>query len=138
MALGSLSTSLDPSKDSEYVASSLLSYVNTTYPGRFVAQRYNLSAVTPDPATTTGLGVWQIIYDNRPNNAAQMLWAASDETSCRMNKEVKPCDAYKMLDTAVTTGINYGMRFLEIYPMDIDNPELSPIIHRAATTLGTN
>lgn len=138
MAVGRINAMLDTYFDPDYVSVNLLNYANSTYPGRFVAQKYNLSATTSDPLNITNLGSWQVLYDHKPNIAAQMLWFASDETSCRMNGNVKPCNAYTMLDTAVNTGINYGMQFLEIYQGDIDNPELSDIIHHAAVTLGTN
>lgn len=138
IAIGRVNAALDSYSNPDYVATSLLSYANSFHPGRFVAAKYNLSATTADPLVNTNLESWQVLQDYTPNTGAQMLWLASDETSCRMNGNVAPCDAYTMLDKAVNTGINYGQQYLEIYQGDIDNPELTDIIHHAAVTLGTH
>lgn len=138
MALGSISSELD-SYQASYVAAGILDYANANYPGRFIASRFNLSVKTLDPATESKLdGGWQLLYDNQPNSGAQMLWWASDITSCKMNGGVTPCNAYTMLDKSVTTGLNYGMSFLELYEADIYNTALRPIIHNAAMSLGAN
>lgn len=137
MAIGRISAQLDSYANADYIQDQLTNYANSAYPGRFLAIKANLSATTSDPMQTSDLGAWQVLYNNQPDIGAQMLWFVSDETSCRMNNGVKPCDAYTMLDKTINVGLNYGMQYLEIYQSDIDNPELAGIIHQTAVTLGT-
>jgi Beta-galactosidase len=133
LAVGRSGNNLDP--DPDYVARHVVSYARTTYPGRFIVQKNSLSADTPDPSIMPVLGAWQIIYDNQPGIAGQMLWAVTNDTACRMNGKVKPCDAATVLQDAVSTGVSYGMQYQEIYQKDILNPVLANIISTAAEML---
>lgn len=66
----------------------------------------------------------------------QMLWAATGDRQCRMNRGQQPCDPQTALAAAVNRGIETGARYLEIYPIDIRNPALQGIIadaHRRLT-----
>ncbi len=58
----------------------------------------------------------------------QMLWAATGDRQCRMNRGQQPCDPQTALAAAVNRGIETGARYLEIYPIDIRNPALQGII----------
>jgi hypothetical protein len=133
MAVAHNSKKLDPTKD--YVAQHVVDYALTTYPQRFIAQKNTLSADTPDPSMLPALGVWQMIYDNQPNVAGQMLWRVTDDPACRMNGGVAPCDPATVLEEAVTIGGRYGMRYQEIYQQDILNPELAGVLRYAADLL---
>jgi hypothetical protein len=133
LALGRNGNNLDP--DPDYVARHVVDYAMTAYPGRFIAQKNSLSADTPDPSVMPVLGAWQIIYDNQPAVAGQMLWAVTNDSSCRMNGKVKPCDPATVLQEAVTIGAKYGMQYEEIYQKDILNPALAGIISYAAEML---
>lgn len=124
---------LDP--DPDYVARAVVNYAMTTYPGRFIVQKLSLSADTPDPAMLPVFGAWQIIYDNQPAVAAQMLWFVTNDLTCRMNGRVKPCDPATVLKEAVEIGARYGLLFQEIYQQDILNPALADVIRYAAELL---
>ncbi|MGZ8954908.1 MAG: beta-galactosidase [Methylovulum sp.] len=140
MALSSVNTAMDPAlKDSDYVQKQIVAYANTAYPGRFYAQRHNLNAKSPDPllaSATDKMGGWRVIFDNQPYSGAQMLWWVTNDTTCKMNKEVKPCDPATVLRNSINLGIHYGMRYLEIYEVDIRNSALDSVISDAASALG--
>jgi hypothetical protein len=124
---------LDP--DPDYVARAVVEYANRTYPGRFITQKHSLSADVPDPEIFPTLGAWQIIYDNHPAVAGQMLWFVTNDPTCRMNGKVKPCDPATVLLDAVVIGARYDMRYQEIYQPDILNPALADVINVAAGML---
>ena len=98
-------------------------------------QKNSLSADTPDPDLISVLGNWQIIFDNQPDVAGQMLWYVTNDSSCRMNSGIKPCDPIAVLQEAVRTGAEYGMSYQEIYQQDILNPVLADVISYAADVL---
>jgi hypothetical protein len=127
------SNNLDP--DPDYVARNVVAYAMTAYPGRFIVQKNSLSADTPDPSVMPVLGAWQIIYDNQPAVVGQMLWAVTNDSTCRMNGKVKPCDPATVLQEAVELGAEYGMRYEEIYQKDILNSALAGVISYAADIL---
>jgi hypothetical protein len=124
---------LDP--DPDYVPRNVVEYAKATYPSRFIVQKNSLSANTPDPSLISVLGGWQIIYNNQPDVAGQMLWYVTNDSSCRMNSGVKPCDPVTMLQGAVRLGAEYGMSYQEIYQQDILNPDLGGVISYAADVL---
>jgi Beta-galactosidase len=133
LAVGRSQNNLDPNPD--YVANAVVNYAVQKYPGRFIVQKNSLSADTPDPEILTALGAWQIIYNNRPSVAGQMLWFVTNESTCRMNGKVKPCDPATVLLDAVATGANYGMLYQEIYQQDILNPALADVIDYADSVM---
>jgi Beta-galactosidase len=133
MSVGRSSNKLDP--DPDYVARKVVAYAMTAYPGRFIVQKNSLSDTTPDPSVMPVLGAWQIIYDNQPAVAGQMLWFVTNDSTCRMNGKVKPCDPAAVLQEAVGIGAEYGMRYEEIYQKDILNPALAGVISYAADVL---
>jgi hypothetical protein len=133
LAVTQNSTKLDPTKD--YVAQKVSNYAMTLYHERFIIQKNSLSADTPDPSMLPVLGAWEIIYDNQPNVAGQMLWYVTNDSSCRMNGGVKPCDPVAVLHESVKIGNLYGMQYQEIYQQDILNPALAGVIRDAAALL---
>ena len=133
MAINRGAKGLDPNAD--YVASKVVNYAMTQYPGRFIAQKNSLSARTWDPWTSSQLHGWQVLYDARPMVAGQMLWYVTDDPTCRMNNKIMPCDPVQMLRQAVTVGAHYEMLYQEIYQKDILNPDLSGVISEAANLL---
>jgi hypothetical protein len=134
MAINRGAKGLDPNVD--YVAKKVVDYAMTRYSGRFVAQKNSLSARTWDPGTASQLHGWQVLYDNRPMVAGQMLWYVTDDASCRMNGKSKPCNPVTVLRQAVTVGAHYEMLYQEIYQKDILNPDLAGVISEAAGLLG--
>ena len=124
---------LDPDRD--YVARNVASYGRSVYPGRFFVQRNSLAASTPDPTVTTRLGAWQPLLDSRPDVGGQMLWAVTDDSTCRMSGQITPCDPATTLQRAVQIGASYGMQYQEIYEQDLVNPALADVIRFAADVL---
>ncbi|RLA53824.1 MAG: hypothetical protein DRR42_03735 [Gammaproteobacteria bacterium] len=114
------------------VAKEIIGYANKRYPGRFIVQRNNLSATTPDPRKTKELHLWNVIWNNRPAVAAQMLWNASNTESCRLNGKRKPCDSAMMLQQAIDIGLAYQVSHLEIYAIDLLSPYGAQIIRDTA------
>jgi len=133
LSINASSNHLDPAPD--YVPRNVVERAMKMYPGRFIVQKNSLSADTPDPALISALGNWQIIFDNQPEVAGQMLWYVTNDSTCRMNSGVKPCDPAAVLQEAVRTGGEYGMSYLEIYQPDILNPALVGVISYAADVL---
>ena len=134
MAVGINSAKLDP--DQNYLARAVITYAASRYPGRFVVQKNSLSAIVADPTVAFPTKEWRVLLGQRPYVGGQMLWYVTDDTACRMNGKLTPCDPSTVLMDAVTTGVHYGMRYLEIYQKDIRNPLLAPVIRHAADALG--
>ena len=54
--------------------------------GDLLLKRTHSAATTPDPAVdTSSLFNWQVLFDQCPNVAAQMLWYVSGDDTYRMN-----------------------------------------------------
>lgn len=126
MAIGRVPTALGDPPDK--VAQAIIRYAHERYPNRFIVQRHNLSARTPDPRETRQLHGWGVLHGARPLIAAQMLWPAKDTRSCRLNGGQKPCQAREMLARAMDIGEAYGISYVEVYGVDVLNPDLAAII----------
>ena len=131
MAIGRGAGDLDPTLD--YLSETVVDYATTTY-GRFITTKYSLSATTADPAVDTSLVNWQVLFDQCPNVAAQMLWNVSGDTTYRMNGGI-PGDKQTILLNAITIGAHYGTQYQEIYEVDLEDPTLSSVIDTANTLL---
>jgi hypothetical protein len=118
---------LDP--DPDYVPRAAIEYAHTHYPGRLVVQKDSLSAVSPLP----GQGdFFQILWDNRPNIAGQMLWFSYGDRTCRNNGGQAPCDPEATLRRAIDIGLAYGMKYIEIYQRDVVNlPQVIRYAHNS-------
>lgn len=85
---------------------------------------------------------WEMIPELAQRGAAvgyQMLWAATGDRQCRMNRNQCPDDPQAVLAAAVNRGVETDARYLEIYPIDIRNPALQGVIadaHRRLTGHG--
>jgi len=85
---------------------------------------------------TNGLSDFYVFPDLSPvskqiSTGYQTLWFATNDPVCKMNNNISPCDAEKVLKKTVKDGINADAKFIEIYDVDILNPSLSKIISRA-------
>lgn len=107
---------LDP--DSHYVPETVRLWANATYPGRFIIQKNSLSADNP-LAPSTGSS-WEVLYNNRPNCGAQMLYWCVNEPTYRMNGGAAGNEA-TILHKAIDAGLTYGMQYMEIYQTDVIN-----------------
>jgi hypothetical protein len=65
----------------------------------------------------------------------QMAWSATDNATCKMNGGVAPCNPHDVLQAAIARGVESGAVFLEIYTLDILNPNLQDIIASAHSRL---
>ena len=132
LPIGRNTTGLDPTSD--YLAETVIDYATTTY-GRFITARLSLNANTDDPAIdTSSLGVWQVLFDQCPNVAAQMLWNVSGDDTYRMNGGI-PGIPQDILLNAIIIGTHYGTQYQEIYEADLEDPDMSSVIDTANTLL---
>ncbi len=132
MSIGRNTTGLDPTVD--YLSETVVDYATTTY-GRFITQKDSLSATTDDPAIdTSALDNWQVLFDQCPNVALQMLWKVSGDNTYRMNGGVRG-NRLTILLNAITIGAHYGMQYQEIYLVDLQDSTLSSVIDTANTLL---
>jgi len=131
MPIGRGAGNLDPTQD--YLAETVVDYATTRY-GRFITSKDSLSANTPDPAVDTSLFNWQVLLDQSPNVAGQMLWNVSGDNTYRMNGGV-PGNQQAILLRAITIGAHYGTQYQEIYKTDLENPAMSSVIDAANTLL---
>ena len=133
LPIGRGSGNLDPTAD--YLSETIVDYATRTY-GRFITAKFSLSATAPDPAIDTSLDNWQVLFDQCPNVAAQMLWSVSGDSTYRMNGGV-PGDPATILLNAIIIGTHYGTQYQEIYEVDLENPDLGLVITTANTLLTT-
>jgi len=132
MAIGRGAGDLDPTPN--YLSETVVDYATTTY-GRFITTKFSLAATAPDPAVdTSSLSNWQVLFNQCPNVAGQMLWNVSGDNTYRMNGGV-PGNPQTILLNAVTIGAHYGMQYQEIYVVDLEDPTLSSVIDAANTLL---
>ena len=128
LSIGRGAGDLDPTQD--YLAETAVDYATTTY-GRFITEKNSLSATTTDPSGSySDLFNWQVLFDQCPNVAAQMLWFVSGDDTYRMNGGI-PGDKETILLDAITIGAHYGTQYQEIYAPDLVDPDMSPIIDYA-------
>ncbi|MBF0381712.1 MAG: beta-galactosidase [Magnetococcales bacterium] len=136
MAMGRIASRMGHQPDK--VAQEILDYATTRYPGRFSVQRNNLSASTPDPKTEQALYGWKLLLKADPKlvtRGGQMLGAARNIKSCRMNGHQKPCDPVSMLKKAGAIGNSYGLSYIEIYGADATYPKLAQTVEQLANNL---
>ncbi len=132
LSIGRGAGDLDPTQD--YLAETAVDYATTTY-GRFITEKNSLSATTTDPSGSySDLFNWQVLFDQCPNVAAQMLWFVSGDDTYRMNGGI-PGNERNILLNAITIGTHYGTQYQEIYEADLKDPSLSSVIDTANTLL---
>ncbi|HYZ73028.1 MAG TPA: beta-galactosidase [Chthoniobacterales bacterium] len=120
-------------RNPEYLSRQVVQYGRTRYPGRMIVERNSLSAVSPLPVPGR-MKHFQVLWDNRPDIAGQMLWFTYGDPTCRNNGRQKPCDPEATLKKSVDIGVAYGMRFIEIYQRDVTSlPAVIRYAHEALT-----
>jgi len=107
---------LDP--DADYVSRNAILAASISWPGRLIVQKNSVSTVIA-AAPGTG-GNFEVLWNNRPNVAGQMLFWCSNDSTYRMNGGV-PGDPATILHNAINAGYSYGMQYLEIYQTDVLN-----------------
>lgn len=117
-----------------YLASIYCNYGISKYPDRFGLFREDISACNPPQPISTG-SQWFIMQQNTCRTGAQMLWSVQDGPT-RMNQcGIQPNTKSAVLDSAVNKALKFGMRYLEIYGVDISDATLSTSIQTANNKL---
>jgi hypothetical protein len=131
LSIGSVAGDLDPAP--AYLSRTVVDYATTTH-GRFITEKNSLAATTVDPPFDTSLGNWQVLFDQFPHVAAQMLWVVSGDTDYQMNRGI-PGNEQTILLNAITIGAHYGTQYQEIYKPDLEDPAMSSVIDTANALL---
>ena len=120
--------------DRNYLATLYTNYGITNYPSRFGLWREDIAGCNPQSTIPTG-NQWYIMQQNSCRTGAQMLWNVQDGPT-RMNQcGLTPNTKQVVLDAAVQKGLSLGMRYLEIYGIDIQDTSLSTNIQQANSLL---
>jgi fibronectin type 3 domain-containing protein len=132
MGIGRGAGDLDPTSD--YLSEAIVDYATTTY-GRFITAKFSLAANVDDPAIDTfSLFNWQVLFDQSPTVATQMLWFVSGDSTYRMNGGIPGIPATILLN-AVIIGTHFGTQYQEFYEADLEDPTLSATIDTANALL---
>jgi hypothetical protein len=67
----------------DYLLRLVVQYGRTRFPSRQIAERKSLYAVSP-PAEPGEMERFEVLWDNRPDIAAQMLWFTYGDPTCRI------------------------------------------------------
>ena len=122
------------SRPINYLASVYTNYGIANYSDRFGLWREDLSGCNPQLPISTG-NQWYLMQQNPCRTGAQMVWNVQDGP-IRMNKcGILPNTKAIVLDSAVNNGLSLGMRYLEIYAVDIDDATLTNSILQANNKL---
>ncbi len=105
-------------RDPNYVARETVNYARTYYPGRLIVEKNSLAASTPPPSAPR-LKHFELLWQSRPDIAAQMLWFSYGDPTCRNNGRMTPCNPAATLRKAIDIGKAYGVNFIEIYQEDV-------------------
>jgi hypothetical protein len=117
-----------------YLASLISKYGIDKYPERFGLWREDIAGCNPQSNISSG-SQWYIMKMNPCRIGAQMLWSVQDGPT-RMNKcGILPNDKATVLDSAIKKGLAMGMRYLEIYGVDVSDVTLSNVIQNANSLL---
>jgi hypothetical protein len=112
---------LIPNRDSNtQLAPSIISIGNAEIKSHFVVQNNGLQASWDWPQLKQIAG--------EANIGFQMAWRVTNDPTCRMNNFERPCDPHTMLQLAVNRGIDAGAIYLEIYMVDLLNPQLDDVV----------
>ncbi len=111
------STNLDPTGD--YVARAAVDAANASWPGRLIVQMNSLSTFIP-AAPGSDNSAWKLLWDNQPNVAGQMIGFCYGDTKYKVNNGV-PIDPAVALKKSITSGVSYGMNYIEVYQADVKN-----------------
>ena len=116
-----------------YLATLYTNYGISTYPERFGLWREDISGCTLFPPQTGNQ--WNILKNNTDRTGAQMIWSVQDGPSRMNNCGIIPNTKQEVMDSAVNKALNFGMRYLEIYGVDVDDSSLSLNIQTANAKL---
>jgi hypothetical protein len=115
--VGPNGSNLDPT--ATYAAENAIATAHTSWPGRLIVQINSLATVNP-PAPGTDGSAWQVLWNNQPNVAAQMVWFCYDDSTYRCNGWV-PGDPVTVLTQCANIAFSYGLNYIEVYQRDVVN-----------------
>jgi len=117
-----------------YIAQQYANYGLATYPNRFGVWREDLAGCNPPPSIQT-TSQWYPVVQNPCRNGAQMLWNVQDGPT-RMNQcGILPNSKSVVLDSAINRGIDLGMRYMEVYKVDMEDATLANMLTNAHARL---
>ena len=118
-----------------YLASICCNYGIANYPDRFGLFREDISGCNPNFSNIAATSHWYLMQQNLCRTGAQMLWSVQDGPS-RMNQcGILPNTKTMVLDSAVNKALALGMRYLEVYGIDIADASLTTSIQQANNNL---
>jgi hypothetical protein len=127
LAVGGNGNLLDP--DENYLARNSVRTARVSWPGRLIVQKNTLATFTP-PAPG-GDTLYELLWDSAPNIGAQMLWHCYGDNTYRVNGG-EQMDPAKELTRSVNLAMGYGVKYIEIYRLDILNlPAATKYAHDA-------
>jgi len=116
-----------------YLATLYSNYGISSYSDRFGLWREDIAGCTLFPPQNGNQ--WNVLKNNPDRTGAQMIWSVQDGPA-RMNTcGIVPNTKQEVMDSAVNKALNFGMRYLEIYGIDIDDSSLSQNIQNANAKL---
>lgn len=133
-AVGPISKDLE--SDAYLIAQSTIDYANLNYPGRLIPMSGSLGTNTPTPSESDKINTWELIYNNAPNAAGQLVWSVSDDLECRVNGGAKPCDPAITLQKTFDIAFELELAFVEVYIVDMENDNLINALDYGANLLG--
>ncbi len=108
---------LDP--DATYLARNLILTARTSWPGRFIAQLNSVDTYG-SPAPGPDASVFNLLWNSQPDVGGQMLYWCVNDPTYRVNNGV-PGDPGTILHNSINFAASYGMKYLEIYQLDVVN-----------------
>jgi hypothetical protein len=122
-------TNLDPTND--YAARAAVATARASWPGRFIAQKNDLSTFIPPAPGIDSL--YEMIWDFQPDVGGQMVFQCSNDPTYRANGGV-PQDPGITLQQSVDGAVSYGEKYVEVYSTDANNlPDAIAYAHAALT-----
>ena len=108
---------LDPTAD--YVAENAIATASDSWPGRLIPQINSLSTFNPPSPGPEG-SIWNLLWNSRPDVAAQMVYWCFDDPTYRVNggERGKPSN---VLTECVDAAVSYELNYIEIYQKDVIN-----------------
>ena len=98
-------------------AATAIADANLTWPGRLIVQINSLSTCSPGPPGPDDTA-WNLLWNSRPNVAAQMVDHVYDQPTFRANCGI-PADPSLILTKCVNQGFSYEVNYIEIYQTDV-------------------
>jgi hypothetical protein len=108
---------LDPTAD--YVARNAVDTAQASWPGRLIVQVNSISTFMP-AAPGDDYSAWRLLWDSQPIVAGQMVYRCVNDPTYRVNNGI-PIDPAVALRKSINNGLEYGIKYLEIYQTDVIN-----------------